>query len=756
MPGRGRPALEWLAVAVLCAVLAAAVTANGWLWRVDQAVYDRAMASFGGRIERAVLIVAIDESSLERIGRWPWPRAVHARLLERLQAAGAGPVAMDILFSEPDAADPSGDAALRAALAAHGRVALALDGSALGAPPRSLAPMPFADVASRLGHVRVHFDPDGIVRSVQPWERIDGELRPQLALALLELADPAVAARYPPDASGEPARLRIPFGAPPGAYERVSYADLLEGRIEAGRLAGRPIIVGAVASGFGDVVPTPTSVDTRPMPGVEVNAHIYAALRHGLSVREAPLMATLLAVAATGIAMLALIGLAARGALLAVCALGVALLVASAWVLHVAQLWLPPAGAVLGCALAYPLWSWRRLEATQRYLDEELAALAREAQRWQPTLPAGPAPAAAADRFHGPLAALRESASRQRQLRHFVIDTLEGLPTGVVVVAPQGEIQLHNRRAAALLGAGGSGAVLPALRALDWPAGTARVDGIPSAPAEPLAVELQGADGRALHLTVAALRARRDGVHGVVLTLDDITTLKESQQRREAAMQYLSHDLRAPLASILALVEAARLEAQDEGGREQMLERIEQHAGAALELTENLFRLARAEAADVRHFVRFDLAQIAEDAAEEAWALARAREIRLLRELPQEPESPVLCDPALLKRAVLNLLTNAIKFSPGGAEVRLRMLAGEGTWRLSVHDQGPGIAPEDQAQLFRRFGRVEKTGGRRVAGLGLGLMIVKTVVERHGGRVELESLPGAGSTFTLVLPRARA
>ncbi|MCB1955086.1 MAG: CHASE2 domain-containing protein [Rhodocyclaceae bacterium] len=755
---------EWVAVTTVCALIAGFIAFFGWMWRIDQALYDVSMASLKQQVDPEVVIVAIDEKSLARLGRWPWSRRVHAELIDRLREAGSGPVALDILFSERQE-EASGDQVLAEAIRRHGQVVLPWAGNTSIGAAYELGREPlFARDAAALGHAHVEFDPDGIVRSVYLWESNGEVMLPQLGLALLILVDPPAAARYVLDGSrpagASPAShwLRIPFSGPPGAHRRVSFVDVLDRSADPALLKGKVVLVGAVAQGMGDVVPTPTSAYTRPMPGVEVNANIFSALRGDRTIEVAsPLGAAILSSLAVVVLMLSMVRLSPRESLLVAFAITGAVVLAPAVALTNWHVWLPPAGALIGCMAAYPLWSWRRLEATQRYLDEELDALMREAGRWRPVAGEGDSGGErSADPVYRRLARLRETASRQRQLRHFMLDTLEGLPTGVVVIGAGSQLQLHNRRAGILLGAEGADELLPVLRALKWPADIPLEDGLPVAREEPISVEVLGAEGQTLHVTIAALHDRRSRMHGVVLSMDDITQIKQAQARREAAMQYLSHDLRSPLSSIVTMVEAFEDDPQmAHGVPRDAMQRVSLYASAALELTENLFRLVRAEGVDVRRFVMYDLIQIADDAIEEAWALSRARGVHISRaELPDD-EYPVLCEPSLLKRAVLNLLTNAVKYSPEGSEVRLRIEREPRGWRLEVHDEGDGIGPEDLRLLFQRFGRLEKTTGRRVAGLGLGLMIVKTVVERHGGNVEVVSEPGLGSIFSIRLPFAR-
>ncbi|MCB1915208.1 MAG: CHASE2 domain-containing protein [Rhodocyclaceae bacterium] len=537
LPGVPRAIREWVGVTLGCALIAAAVVQFGWLWRIDQVFYDAVLANIERQVDEDLLIVAIDEKSLAELGRWPWPRAVHGRLIERLRSAGSGPIALDVIFAEPDRLDPQGDRVLVDALRTHGRVVLPVPPSAgLGVSGRD--GLFFGDAAS-IGHVHVEFDPDGIVRSTYLWERQGARTIPQLALALLQLSDPAAAVRYAATQSSNVGAsrsgwLRIPFAGPPGAFERVSFVDVLEGRIDPVRIAGRTVVIGALADGMGDVVPTPTSMFTRPMAGVEVNANIYSALRSGGGIGAlSPPLAIAFSVVPLLVLMLAMVRLTPRQSLVAAFGVSAAVLFVPWLLLQLAHVWVPPAGALIACMLAYPLWSWRRLEATQRYLDEELDALQREADRWRPIVGRADASPVVADPIDRRLAVLREIARRQRKLRDFMMDTLDGLPTGVVVVAPQGSVALYNRRACALLGGSGAEGLLQALKAIEWPAEVKPRNGLPASPAEPASVEVEAADECKLLVTIAALHDRRWPGDALVLTLDDITQVKQAQERRE-------------------------------------------------------------------------------------------------------------------------------------------------------------------------------------------------------------------------------
>jgi len=758
---------EWLSVLLTCSLIAGAATYFGWLWRIDLVIYDGLMSMSSRTADKDVVVVAIDDSSISRIGRWPWPRAVHAELLNRLREAGSGPVALDVLFSEPALDDPAGDEALARAMREHGKVVLPLiqasaaSGIVTEAPPAPL----FAGEAAAVGHIHVEFDPDGIARSVYLWEGLGQARHPQLGLALLGLTDPVAASRYGTGSSEEGTGwmragwLRIPFVGPPGSFAYLSYADLLARRVPPEMLRGKVILVGATAAGMGDAVPTPTSGFSRPMPGVEVHANVFSALRRGVAIGNLlPGVVALCGVGVVLLLMLAILRLPPRSSLLAAFVSALSVLGVSWGLLQFAYLWAPPAGTMLGCMLAYPLWSWRRLEAAHRYLDEELEALRKESSRWNlPELDSTHA-GASVDPLETRINLVRVAAVRQRQLRRFIIDTLESLPVGTLVLGRNGKVLLHNRRATALLGADGAEAVRSTIETLEWPPEVVIKDGLPQPlpGGRPLSVELESPCGPHLLVSVAGLYDQRGQQSGVVLGIDDISALHEAQVRREDTMHYLSHDLRAPLSSIITMVEGSGALELPLPGNEQLVERIGRYARSALDLADNLLRLVRAESVDTRQFTELDLALVAQEAVDEAWVLARARRIavEVALELGEEVEYLVRGDRNLLRRAVLNLLTNAIKYSPEGSRVSVTLRSAQHSWEIVVSDEGPGIDAEQLPQLFQRFGRLPQKSVRRVSGVGLGLMIVKTVTERHGGTVRVESQVGVGSTFIIRLPEA--
>ena len=274
--------IEWLWLALLLGALVAAASLGQWLQRLDRVAYDAAMTAWQRPAPKGIVVVAIDQDSLDAIGRWTWSRALHAALIDRLAQAQPAAILLDLILAEPDAADPASDAALAAALARAGNVALPVYAQMQpGGGARLLAPHPaLAQAAAALGHIHLELDGDGVARRVY-LDEIGSQVRlPHLALATLALADRHGAARRagtpastspgsdasasgaaaptlpsalgrttpsaPPatpaatlaGANFEPQlrhqrELAIAFAGAPGHFQRVSYAAVLRGEVPA-------------------------------------------------------------------------------------------------------------------------------------------------------------------------------------------------------------------------------------------------------------------------------------------------------------------------------------------------------------------------------------------------------------------------------------------------------------------------------------------------------------------------------------------
>jgi signal transduction histidine kinase len=237
---------------------------------------------------------------------------------------------------------------------------------------------------------------------------------------------------------------------------------------------------------------------------------------------------------------------------------------------------------------------------------------------------------------------------------------------------------------------------------------------------------------------------------------DESVQLAELERLRTDLLSTIAHELRTPLTAVRTCVGLLRDPSiePDPRAQAQLLKTIEQSAERMQRLVTDVLDLTRFRSGGLRlQLRRFDASTLARDAAAAMTPLLQAKGQRLALTLPSAP-TWVYGDHRQLERALLNLLSNAQKFSPTGAQIQLTVATQGDAIAWSVTDYGPGIATEDQARLFERFFTVATDAGGDGAGSGLGLPIARAIALAHGGMIKVESVVGQGSTFTLRVPAA--
>ncbi|HET8646317.1 MAG TPA: HAMP domain-containing sensor histidine kinase, partial [Vicinamibacteria bacterium] len=317
--------------------------------------------------------------------------------------------------------------------------------------------------------------------------------------------------------------------------------------------------------------------------------------------------------------------------------------------------------------------------------------------------------------------------------------------------------------------------------------------GQPGVPAEPGAAEPDGGwpgaramasrtreradvevEGRCYEVVADPVLGDDGEVSALVRTVKDVTEQRESARRtaellaREKAaraeaehvnrlkdefLATLSHELRTPLNAIVGWAQLLRHGASDEATLRRAIDVIARNARVQEQLISDILDVSRIVAGKLRlEPLPVDLAEVITQAVETVRPAAEAKGIAVDAERERSALWTV-GDPSRLQQVVWNLLSNAIKFTPRGGHVRVRLRAGGSDACISVADDGPGIAPEFLAHVFERFRQADASSTRQHGGLGLGLGIVKHLVELHGGTVRAESAgEGRGSTFVVSLP----
>jgi len=345
------------------------------------------------------------------------------------------------------------------------------------------------------------------------------------------------------------------------------------------------------------------------------------------------------------------------------------------------------------------------------------------------------------------------AASRSRRAAEIVDPTvpdgvdqvLETLTTAGVVVDPS------NNVVRASAGAYSLGLVWNAV--LSQPQLVELVDEVRRT-GDPLERDLELARSTLGDATVRlSVHVARLGSRYILLLADDRTEAVRLEEVRRDFVANISHELKTPIGAISVLAEALQSAPDDAEQVRHFAGRLIAEAGRLARLTQDIIDLSRLQAADiVPHAEQVDIDHVVTSAVDQNRVVADSRGIVLAR--GGRTDAIVHGDEKLLTTAVHNLVSNAVRYSPEHSRVGIGVRRHDGIVEISVTDQGDGIPREDLDRVFERFYRVDPARSRATGGTGLGLAIVKHAVQNHGGEVRVWSVPGTGSTFTILLPEA--
>ncbi|MCM0612580.1 CHASE2 domain-containing protein [Marinobacter sediminum] len=816
--------------------------------QLDFWLLDEAMTSYPPAPSEDVVLVAIDELSLDRLGRWPWRRNIHAELITKLREAGAKTIVFDILFSEPSPDDPE----LAAAMKAHGDVILPVYLS----PPTSnyllseqLPAAPLASAASGLGHAHVELDVDGVARGLYLFNGLGKQLWPSLSLA--------ANGEKPrnPEVPQAPSFVNVrddyhitPLSGGSGALPTHSYVHVLNQPPAPALFKGKTVFIGATAPGFGDILPTPFSGLSRPMSGVEFHANTFSAYSQDLLISPAPAWMSPALTLLTIIFMALVLPRMRPARTLVACFAVVAVLLGGYLAeLFGARLWIPIANALIVPFLAFPISSGLRLAMTNQFLNRQLDDLARSPQvalpepsRRHPTqllehfqalfqprgwlLQQGQDTLSAKDMspedipenlqpgdwlhrsnqswvkvFRGDasyilglilpndlsreaiqrylsrlklespetgdkankpsenisarIERVRIATERMNHMQQFIRRSFERMPDGVIVTDELGVIRFANGHIEEwfqepMPSLGG----LPLARLLDGhdprdtpPWHETVSDTLTLLQSRTVDLRIRSKDFL-IHFAPFALPESKQ--HGIIANISDISELREQQRQHREAIDFISHDVRSPLVSQLALIEQLKRDPSHiEKGQLDQLGRL---ARRSYHLAEEFVQLARAEQLTETRFYECEFLAIVENARDSVSEQAAEKGIHL--RLQGTEDLWLRGNAELLERAVINLLTNAVQYSPPDSTVDIQVFPAGHQAFLTIADEGSGIDQEELPHLFDRYRRQKSSELAGIHGTGLGLSFVKIVVEKHRGEISVTSTPGDGSVFTLKLP----
>ena len=777
-----------------------------WFEPLDRLTFDTVVRLAPLEARDDILIVGIDEQSLAFVGRWPWPRETQSALLAAILRADPAAVFVDVIYSERGL--PQGDQMLAETFDADSITALPVLVDAVTQGGMLIEELPFPELlksVSVLGHVHVQLEGDGISRGTYLYEGIGAPHWPHVALALHEALNGGTpeGCNQQPEWSLANERCdyrRIRFAGPPGEFDHVSAVDLIEGRVPAEVLNGKVILLGRTDIGAPDSVPASVSAESRPMAGVEYNANMLNAISGGGLIRQSGMLPTvLLTVLCVMATLTALPRLQPQPMLIAATVFAVVPVVLSVAGVFLFSLSTDLAAASVGSALVYPLWSWRRNEMGWRYVGEELDRLAGEAFRWSRSRarmnqgelssrmqwlldrPLGQLPGhgdrellegeidlldrvladqmlgeertdPTTDPFVARLLRIRYLADEVRVGREVSLAGLDQMPVGLCVFVGSGNVLLANAtfmRMTEQNSPSHSFFVLDALNSLPDVTWQEVVREVVLA-GEPQVVETRTHDDKRLHARVARLAVGGYEQPVCMVTLTDVTDIRQAQERREETLAFVSHDLRSPISSILALVRDPGNDNWPELGR-----RVEAYARRSLQVSEQFVQLSRVENSERLELHELDLVLLVETAVDQVYEASS----RSNHTISVEVDDALLEDGwmsgngELLERVFVNLLENAMKYSEPGSPIEVAVRSAEAGWfEVAVSDHGHGIPANEIFRVFDPYFRSSSPKLAMARGAGLGLRFVRTVVEGHGGKVNVESIEGVGTCFTVRLP----
>jgi signal transduction histidine kinase len=737
-----------LALSAALFVLIAALSAIRLIHDSEQRLTDTFFRVTPAPAERSmVVLVLIDDQSLQQYGRWPWSRALLAQLTQNLANAGAGVIGLDILLSEPQS--PEADAAMREALNNSGRTVLADKIGSFPDGPHWIEPLPeFSASAMAVGHVHAPLDADSVCRSFPARElSIDGS-RWAFAVEVARHADPHATAAFlssygVPSADDTAAisiakPILIPIAYRRDHFEELSARTALLGT-DLKKVRDRPVLVGLGTMETSDRLATPLTTEFLT-PGVEVHAQILDSILLGRKLRQAPWWLSGAVLFLTCV-LVVIVFRRWRGwsSAAALALMGVVTYVL-AWLVFRSS-FLLPTGAMMLAVIAGPLLVYTGdLVLVERSLTQQMRGL----RSWLALQSKKDLSQTRSD-LSWKLGLLQELQTELGSLYELHRTLLESTQDLVAIFDEHGELLLQNQALAQACPTDTPERLsLNELQSRWTPSDDAPL--LARGPGKEGEVYLGGElySVRIVPMPPTSLSPRG----GTIVTLASLKTRVERDHARSEALGFITHELRTPLSSIQGFAELM-MRYPGSPDCERAPETIFWESKRLLALINSYLDVLRLDAG---------AKSLAEDAVELDDLVQRVFDI--LRPLAaaakmrfvMESEEPItiVADSALLHGAVLNLVSNAIKYGKPGTEIRVTCSRGEGDVAIGVHNVGTPIPPESLARLFDPYYRAPDVEKRRT-GWGLGLAFVKRIVEKHGGSIRAES-SATGNVFELHLP----
>ncbi len=266
---------------------------------------------------------------------------------------------------------------------------------------------------------------------------------------------------------------------------------------------------------------------------------------------------------------------------------------------------------------------------------------------------------------------------------------------------------------------------------------------------------LEGASeqtGRDYLITITTWRDVNSSQIGYVIVRRDITTLRDLSRFKDEMLQLVSHDLRSPLSLIMGYASLIDLDVNADTPFADYVQAIQQAAERMKNLLDEMLRVQQIRRSPKEMLQMADLYELTTDVLGQMESVAQQNQLMLIKNVQINPQTTAWITPSLISEAMANLISNAMKYTPAGGDIEVSVYTTDSKFFFEVVDTGIGIPPEALPRLFDAFFRVKQSSLSHIEGRGLGLSLVKSIIERHGGNVSVESTIGVGSKFGFWIP----
>jgi CHASE2 domain-containing sensor protein/nitrogen-specific signal transduction histidine kinase len=692
-------------------------------------LYDHFMRLQGFQATDNIVIVSIDDHTIEEMGGWPLQRRAYSKLFEQLDNDCCRPkaVGIDLLFfdSTPD------DAQLAQNMKRHNSVlplAFRFEDD-LEKPLSAQHPVAALKEAASLAHINLSFDTDGVIRGVKTYE----QGWPHFALALHTKSD-----KSPLTLTQDNGYRRFRMVDPKVGFPMISLADALHSSASRSIFKDKYVLIGVTAPSLGDRYPTLYSgKNNASTPGVAILASVLNASLNEALIKEAPTWIIFLSTLLPLLLMLkSLVSLMPRHALMLAIFLVLSSMLVSYNLLAYSDYWIDPTPFILVAILLQPLWAWRRLEAIVHLVQDKTADL----HQFQ-----------SIERARSSASRSREIVLQQANLLDLAIDSakseldflaaiIDEMPDAVLIFDMQDQLLLCNKKYNSLF-AKHPLASLTDLNKLsnyfNLPIGNSHELDPSAGPIKAKQTFDLDTDlgSRDFVLKTKQLPSPLGGDIRLIILID-ITELKQSQAQRDRALQFLSHDMRTPIASILSITNT------DANGDETR-KKITHHARLLLSMMDDFILTVSAE--DNHYKIQpVLLDNLINDALETVFDIAATKNIRI-SEHTHDSSIFVNVNTRLMVRVIVNLLFNAIKFSPVQSTINITTSSPSGKASVS-----PTAVIEISNVVLEQANDSPATSS--MVGFGLGLDFVDTVLQKHCGTIHRDIPHNGIATITITLP----